>query len=123
MEKRFGMICFEATFVGRGLFWTCALILAFAFVVFEAINLVLALFLPNAEIKLVAASFWSIVAIVQTIGIWFWKRRRKPPDKLHLAIRPNPIHPVIKWSFPSCSNGKRGRRVEGVDQCPAVAAI
>ena len=62
MIKHFKMVYFEATFGGRGLFWTHAMILAFAFAVFKAIDLMLALFLPNAENKLVVA-FWSIVAI------------------------------------------------------------
>ena len=125
IEKRFGMNCFEATFVGRGLFWTRAFILAFAFVATGAIDLVLALFLPHAGNKLVVASFWNIVAFVRTIGIWFRKRRRKPPDKLQSnAIRPNLSQPVFDWSLLSIYNDvKRGRQAGQDDLHSAFATI
>ena len=120
IEKHFGMISFEATIDGAGLFWTQALIFAFAFVVFKAINIVLALILSAAGNKLVVESFWSIVEFSRTIGFWFWKRRRKPPDKVPSTnIRPNPTHPSSLNS--PFDYGKRGRRGECNGGTPTAA--
>ena len=58
------------------------MILAFALILFEAIDLTLMLFLSAVEKKLVVELFLSYGVLVRTIGIWFRKRRRKPPDKV-----------------------------------------
>ena len=82
MNQHFRIISFEATIDGAGLFWTHAMILAFALILFEAIDLTLMLFLSAVEKKLVVELFWSNGALVRPAGIWFRKRRRKPPDKI-----------------------------------------
>ena len=101
---------FGATFDGADIYWTHALIFALALASFEAIDLALALSFSAAENKLVVASFLNAVAFVWVIGIYFQKRRRKPPDQL--SNRPNPTYPVIIRSLLLfCGGIKRGRKV------------
>ena len=111
MNQHFRIISFEATIARAGLFWTHAMILAFALIIIEAIDLTLMLFLSAVDKKLVVELFLSNGALVRTIGIWFRKRRRKPPDKvLSTNIGPNPTHPSSLNS--PFDYGKRGRRGE-----------
>ena len=69
MNRHFRIISFEATIDRAGLFWTHAMILAFALILFEAIDLTLVLFLSAVEKKLVVELFLSNGALVRTIGI------------------------------------------------------
>ena len=122
MIQHFRIISFEATIARAGLFWTHAMILAFALIIFEAIDLTLMLFLSAVDKKLVVELFLSNGALVRTIGIWFRKRRRKPPDKVQSTnIGPNPTHPSNLHS--SFNYGKRGRRTASNGGNPTAAAI
>ena len=115
----------EAINFGLEIFTMHTMIFALALLFMKAISLVLAVVFYFPENKLIVASSWNYVAFVRAIGFWFGKRRRKPPDKLQsIAIRPNPICPVIKWSLLLfCWEIKRGRKAGCIIQYPAAAAV
>ena len=113
---------FGATFDGAELYWTHALIFVLALASFKAIDLVLVLSFSAAENKLVVASFLNAVAFVWVIGIYFQKRRRKPPGQL--SNRPNPTYPVIIQSLLLfCGDIKRGREAGCIIQCLVAVAV
>ena len=105
---------FETIFLGADMFEMPAMLLLFALFAIKAFGLALTLFLSVLESQLIVMSIWSSVSLVLTVRIWFWKRRRKPPDKSNQIqpsnIRAHPAHPNIDWSLPSFNKyRKQGR--------------
>ena len=67
--------------LGADVFWTLAMILELALHAVKNVTVAISLFLLLLEYKLIVESFLRIVDIVRSIGIWFPKKQRKPPDK------------------------------------------
>ena len=105
---------FETIFLGADMFGTRAMLLLFALFAIKAFGLALTLFLSVLESQLIVMSIWSSVSLVLTVRIWFWKRKRKPPDKSNQIqpsnIEPHPADPNINWGLPPFNkHRKRGR--------------
>ena len=108
----------ETIFLGADMFGTRAMLLLFALFAIKAFGLALTLFLSVLESQLIVMSIWSSDSLVLPVQIWFWKRRRKPPDppksnQVHQQntnnFRPNQPHPTVTSSlYLHFDYGKRG---------------
>ena len=115
-----------------GMFGTRTMLFLFALFAIKAFGLALTLFLSVLESQLIVMSIWSSDSLVLSVQIWFWKRRRKPPDlpksnQVHQQninnFRPNQPHPTVTSSlYLHFDYGKRGRRAAFNGGTPAAAA-
>ena len=78
-----------AIFLGVDMFGTLAMTFELALLAVKYVSLAIAVFLLLLENKLIVESFWELVDIVRSIGIWHPKKSRKPPGKN--KIGPNPF--------------------------------
>ena len=76
------LICEGMNLIDRGvdMFGTRAMIFELALLAVKYFLVAIALFLLLPG-KLVAKTLLNIVDLVQSIGVWFLKKQRKPPDK------------------------------------------
>ena len=85
----------------------------------KAFGLALILFLSVFESQLIVVLSFISVSLVQSIRVWFLKRKRQPPEsnKLNANIRPHSAHPII-------NNGCQRRRLPGnKNNNPPAAAM
>ena len=111
----------EATSRGVDMFGTRAMIFELALLAVKYFLVAIALFLVLPGCKLVAETLLNIVDLVQSIGVWFPKKKRKPPDKNKSQTQQ--INLIVALILLWLSNyGKRGRIAPCGNQRPAAAA-
>ena len=111
----------EVTFRGVDTFGTRAMIIELALLAVKYFLVAIALFLLLPG-KLVAETLLNIVDLVQSIGVWFLKKQRKPPDKNKSKTQQIILIVALILLWPSIC-GKRGRISPRDSQRPAAAAI
>jgi len=99
----------EATFLGADImFGTRTMLFQIALLAIEAFGFALTLFLSALENQLIVMSFWSSTSAILPVRIWFWKRRRKPPDPTNLNKQSNiGTHPALPSHNNHCKRGRR----------------
>ena len=103
------------------MFGTRAMIFEHALLAVKHVVVAIALFLLLPG-KLVAETRLNIFDLVQSIGVWFLKKQRKPPDKNKSKTQQIILIVALILLWPSIC-GKRGRSVPRGNQRPAAAAI
>ena len=68
--------------------------------------------------QLIVASFWDSLPLVQSIQIWFGRRRRKPPDKVSFPFRGDTFRRLIVMSV----SGSKPRGPKENPLCPSGLA-
>ena len=104
------------------MFGTRAMMFELALLAVKYFLVAIALFLLLLGCKLVVETLLNVVDLVQSIGVWFPKKKRKPPDKNKSQTQQ--INLIVALILLWLSNyGKRGRIAPCGNQRPAAAAI